>query len=263
MSAAVDAGAEGALRAFRLRGGRKADNPDGWGLAYRQGEAFRIHKEPEPAAESARFRGLCQEVRSSLIVAHVRKAKYPPVRGLLNTHPFTSTCCGREWVFAHNGLVPEVVELERASGNPICRPAGETDSEHAFCHLLSHIAERFREGAPGDSKGWFETLAAASEMVASHGKFNFLMSDGEHLIAYGHDRLHFLEGGAGWPPDPGASHAVLIATEPLDDDGRWIPFQPGELRVYRRGSLAGKIVARAHCAPRDASRAAVENAVRR
>jgi predicted glutamine amidotransferase len=64
LNAATEAQAEGPLRAFRLRGGRTADNPDGWGLAYRQGEAFRIHREPELAAESALFAELCREVRS-------------------------------------------------------------------------------------------------------------------------------------------------------------------------------------------------------
>jgi predicted glutamine amidotransferase len=131
------------LRAFRLRGGGTADNPDGWGLASWDGDAFRIFKEPEPAAHSARFAALCATVCSGLVVAHVRKARFPPINAMTNTHPFDHTCCGRQSVFAHNSLVPGVVELEMGRQNPVCRPTGETDSEHAFCHVLGFLAETF------------------------------------------------------------------------------------------------------------------------
>lgn len=263
MSAAVDAQAVGALQEFRLRGGLTADNADGWGLAYWQGDGFRIHKEPEPAAESALFQGLCQSLRSNLIVAHVRKARFPPVRGMLNTHPFRRTCCGKDWVFAHNGLVPEIVELEIAGENLVCKPLGETDSEYAFCHLLGHIAHQFGRRELSNARGWFDTLASVSESVASYGKFNFLMSDGEHLIAYGHDRLHFLERDETRSPGNGASDTVLIATEPLDHHAGWIPFQPGELRIYRLGGLAGKVMTRPHSAATDVNTAAVSNSMER
>lgn len=45
--------------------------------------------------------------------------------------------------------------------------------------------------------------------IAAHGKFNFLLSDGKLLIAYGHDRLHYQESAdAGFP-------SVMIATTPV------------------------------------------------
>jgi glutamine amidotransferase len=62
------------------------------------------------------------------------------------------------------------------------------------------------------------------------------MSDGEHLIAYGHDRLHVLAG---------AGSAVL-ATEPLTADPRWVAFAPGELRVYRRGTQTARFLTHPH-----------------
>jgi glutamine amidotransferase len=65
------------------------------------------------------------------------------------------------------------------------------------------------------------------------GKFNFLLSDGSVLIAHGHDRLHHAK-------RPGG--LILVATEPLDD-GEWLAFRPGELRVYRAGVLLAAHVA--------------------
>ena len=126
--------------------------------------------------------------------------------------------------------------------NPFCRPTGETDSEYAFCHLLGHIAQQFQGAQLADTAVWFQALAVVSKLVASHGKFNFLMSDGEHLIAFGHDRLHYLEedvaAEAGEAPAP--IRRVLIATEPLTAGGNWSVFEPGELRIYRLGRLVGK-----------------------
>lgn len=77
------------------------------------------------------------------------------------------------------------------------------------------------------------SLATASEQIAEHGKFNFLMSDGDYLIAYGHDRLHYLE-------QKEATDIAMIATEPLTAETRWIAFEPRELRIYHHGKLAAR-----------------------
>ena len=220
-----------ALAGFRSRGGQAADNADGWGIAYLAGGLFRVEKAPEAAATSTRFAQLASTVASELVVAHVRKARHPPVPGMLNTHPFTHVCCGREWVFAHNGMVPEVIE--HAPQQVVCKPAGETDSEHAFCHLLGAIASCYGGGAERD---WMGRLERQAESISLLGKFNFLLSDGDVLVAYGHDRLHYLE-------DAGGAHDLaLVATEPITAEA-WRPFLRGELRVYRAGQLALRLLA--------------------
>lgn len=219
--------AEEPLCELRRHGGLTADNPDGWGLTWWGDGVFQLAKEPLPAHQSGLFQRLCGTVRSSLIIAHIRKAKFPPVNTLDNTHPFQRTCCGKGWVFAHNGLVPDIVGMEQANTCPICQPSGETDSEYAFCHLLSHIAEATRHTPDADSAAPFTTVAAVSELIASHGQFNFLLSDGEYLIAYGHDHLHYQE----------QSNSAMIATEPLSGDENWVAFAPRELRVYRSGRM--------------------------
>lgn len=227
------------LNTFRLRGGQDADNPDGWGIAWRENGTFHLSKEPIPAHQSTLFAQLCETTRSSLIIAHVRKANSPPIRTMSNTHPFQRMCCGKEWVFAHNGMVPDIVEIELSSVNQVCHPMGGTDSEYAFCYLLGRIAQHFHSLPSTDTTAWFENLAAASGLVASLGKFNFLMSDGEHLIAYGHDQLHYLERHNSGRLN---GNSVLIATEPLDEDEEWVTFKPGELRLYRSGKMIGRMM---------------------
>lgn len=222
------------LSLFQMRGGETADNADGWGLAYLEGDAFAIHKAPEAAARSASFTRLAQQIHSRLIIAHVRKANPPTAHTLENTHPFMRACCGRHWVFAHNGQVPEVIAPQGCCHPRHSHPGGETDSEHAFIYLLEEIAGTFPSTPPATVDAWFETLATRSAAIAAYGQFNFLMSEGEHLIAYGHDRLHSqqrIEGGV---------QSVLIASAPLTGDESWEAFAPNELRVYRGGQLLGR-----------------------
>jgi glutamine amidotransferase len=226
---------EDLLCRFGARGGDSADNPDGWGIATLEGGAFRLVKEPLPAAHSPRFQELCRQTLASLILGHVRKANPPTARVLANTHPFRRACCGREWVFAHNGILSGTSALNEAGAVSLCTPSGDTDSEHAFCVVLDRIAAAFSATGAATDRDWLDTLAAVAETLASHGRFNFLMSDGMHLIAYGHDRLHSLvDSRAGFRPDAGNEIAV-IATEPLTEDPGWLAFEPGELRVYRAG----------------------------
>lgn len=228
------------LTELRARGGATADNPDGWGVAWRDEGVLQLEREPLPGHASQRFAQVIASLRSDLLIAHVRKARWPPVNTLGNTHPFVHPCCGRQWVFAHNGLVPELVTMESANSAKACRPEGQTDSEFAFCHLLSHVMGYYP--SPSAETPWIEVLATISELIAGHGKFNFLLSDGEHLIAYGHDCLHHLES-----REDGVESA-LVATEPLGDAAGWTPFEAGELRIYR----AGRLVTRVPTHPRSA-----------
>ncbi len=254
------------LHAFRNRGGETADNPDGWGIAYLHDGRFALHKEPTPAAYSQRYIELATSIHTDLLIGHVRKARMPRVNTTTNTHPFLHNCCGREWVFAHNGLVPDVISSphrasrmpctpdgETASAPSLARgprlvPIGETDSEHAFCQLLDNISRHFHEPSATGLEPWVEALAVLSGEIAGHGKFNFLVSDGIHLIAYGHDRLHYHVRRTG-----GVTNEVWISTEPLIA-GPWQPFEANELRIYRQGQLIGRVQT-----PREGAPAAVTN----
>lgn len=217
------------LMPFRQRGGGNADNPDGWGVASWHDGVARLSKSFEAGFRSEQFARVADELSTRLAIAHVRKARHPPVPGMLNTHPFIHACCNREWVFAHNGMVPEVIAWQTTG--PLCLPDGETDSEYAFCHLLTGIAEAYEQA---QRPAWLTRLAQLTEKIAALGKFNFLLSDGQELIAYGHDRLHGLE------LDDESGRQVIIATEPLSD-GPWQPFAARELRVYRDGRQIARL----------------------
>lgn len=229
---------------FGAHGGESADNRDGWGIAWHTASGFEIEKEPEAAATSRRFGELCAQTRSSLILAHVRSANPPTARVRANTHPFRRVCCGHEWVFAHNGIIPDSALQAAPDTIPVCTPMGSTDSEHAFCMVLDNIARAL--SSPGGLSGeiWLDTLVHTAETLASRGRFNFLMSDGKHLIAYGHDRLHSLENATAACCGGEASALAIIATEPLTPNAGWRAFAPGEMRVYRDGRQIARFLTR-------------------
>ena len=210
-----------------------------------------LRKAPEAAARSAEFRALAQSLRSALVIGHVRKANPPSPHTPQNTHPFVRACCGR-WVFAHNGKVPGVLAARSCCHPQHSRPAGQTDSEHAFCYLLEEIygvsaadrpsAAAFERATSGKEECWFETLALRSAAIATYGQFNFLMSDGAYLIAYGHDRLYRRA--------VRAAHGVWIASAPFTEDPDWEAFEPGELHVYRSRRRLTRFLAGAQPAAR-------------
>jgi len=215
---------------FGKRGGDTADNPDGWGLAYLENKTWQLHKAPEAAAQSQHFANLSETIHTNLMIAHVRKANPPTAHNEANTHPFLRECCGRPWIFAHNGKVPEVIQPDGCCHPQNSQPLGETDSEHAFYFLLDEIAILFASATVGDGNYWSQKIATLSAAIAAYGQFNFLMSDGVYLIAYMHDRLHALEGCDNNKP------WVMIASEPLNGEP-WRALNEGELRVYCNGVL--------------------------
>lgn len=236
----------GVMEAFGQQGGATADNPDGWGVAWRETAEWHLHKAPEAASTSLRFDRLTQELRTQLLIAHVRKANPVTAHVPRNTHPFLRTCRGRQWVFAHNGKLPEILHPEGCCHPRLSRSLGETDSEHAFCFLLDEIASVFADDAICSQSFWLQTVVQLSDSIARQGQFNFLMSDGTYLLAYGHDRLYRSRS---YRDD----HSILlIASAPLTQDAAWESFRPGELLVARNGEVvtvlqrrrAGREVAR-------------------
>ncbi len=220
------------LRLFQKRGGETADNPDGWGLAYWHSKNWQLYKAAEAAAQSTQFASVSENLRTNLLIAHVRKANPPSASTPENTHPFVRNCCGRPWTFAHNGKVVEVTEPGGCCHPHQSQPEGETDSEHAFYFLLDEIAHVFSDT---DKTTWVQHLATLSEAIAAYGQFNFLMSDGAVLIAYGHDRLHRLQ------RRDDDFKTILLASEPLSNNEPWEAFKTGELQLYQNGEIIGSI----------------------
>ena len=152
------------------------NNPHGWGIGYYKNHKVTIHKEPINAFNSETFFPKAKEVKSRIIISHVRFSTQGN-RTLGNTHPFSY----EKWIFAHNGTA-------RIRHNPQFRlnfyhPVGETDSEYAFCYILDRIRELGAE-KQNDLTALHRVIEQAANEIGQHGKFNFLLSNGEYLFAY-------------------------------------------------------------------------------
>jgi glutamine amidotransferase len=230
-----------------LRGGKHGPHADGWGLALYDGPAARVFLEPAAAAHSPLAKYLRENpIKTLMAVAHVRKGTRGKV-SLRNTHPFVRELWGRHFVFAHNGTVKDVRRHKLGRYHPI----GETDSEHAFCALLSRLDARFRD-YPKDPRKLWEEIARAGARIGARGTFNFLLSDGKHLYARCATKLHHIVRKAPFktatlsdedlcvdfstvttPRD----RVAVIATQPLTRDETWTKAEVGDLWVFRGGKL--------------------------
>ncbi len=234
------------FRGFRHRG---AHNPHGWGMAFYPDASAQIFKEPVCAQKSslAEFLQNYPEVKSKIFIGHVRYTSVGS-KSHKNTHPFYRELNGKAYVFAHNGTLKNYGHSEQGRFKPI----GETDSEHAFCHLLNCIEE---QGVTIWRNEDFDWLVEKLNEINEHGSFNCLFSDGEYLFCYydnnGHNGLCYTHrkspygkirlSDEEWEIDLDAEKrpeqsGYIIATRKLTNES-WEPFKFGELMVFKDGEM--------------------------
>jgi len=246
MNSSKPAGLGFSFAGFAERGGRTAEHSDGWGIAYHDPESCHVISDLLPSSDSPLARQvMLAPQRARNVVAHIRKATQGATAPE-NSHPFTRLLWGKTWSFAHNG---NLVDFHPAQDEHY-RSVGETDSERAFCYLLSQLRQRYPHGAPCRAD-LFTAIAAIAAQVAGHGTFNFILSNGEVFFAYCSTLLHYVV--RQYPFCDArlidcdqairfSSHNHLddrmsiIATEPLTTGEPWIAFQPGELKMFVHGA---------------------------
>ncbi|WP_229257594.1 class II glutamine amidotransferase [Duganella callida] len=247
MSSNKPAAVDFSFAGFAERGGRTGEHRDGWGIALHTATGCRLVTDYLPSIASplaVQFRREAIKARS--VVAHIRKATQGRA-SLENSHPFTRELWGQTWSFAHNG------DLQLFDPNPsLYAPWGDTDSERAFCHLLSGLALRFEQAPPRHVL--YATLATLAGEIAAHGSFNFILSNGDLLFAHCSTELHVVV--REYPFS--VAHLVdcelsidfsrhnhlddriaVIATQPLTSNERWTRFIPGELKLFAGGEEVG------------------------
>ena len=234
-----------------LRGGHKGPHADGWGLALYEGKAARTFLEPCAASNSPLASYVKDNpIRTLLAIAHVRKRTRGRV-ALENTHPFVRELWGRHFVFAHNGTIKGARKFELGRFQPI----GDTDSEIAFCALLHKLEKNFSDYPKSPKKLWSAVAKAGGELGAK-GTFNFLLGDGTHLFARCATKLHYIVRKAPFREATLADddlsvdfasvttpndRVAVIATAPLTRDETWTAGIPGNMWVFRGGSLRATV----------------------
>jgi predicted glutamine amidotransferase len=246
MSANVPTDIRFSFAALARRGGETGPHADGWGITFYEGRGCRSFHDPEPSARSELAKLLRRyPIKSRIVVAHVRKANRGRV-SLENTHPFSRELWGRRWTFAHNGQLKGVKRLPLGRFEPV----GTTDSEHAFCWMLSQLQERFRK-APRAAT--LEAAIAEYALTLSElGVFNMLLTDSRMLYAHCGKRLCYLTRRApfgtatlideDWRVDfaqetTQTDIVTVIATRALTRDETWTELERGDTLVLTDGAV--------------------------
>ncbi|MGW5957952.1 class II glutamine amidotransferase [Methylorubrum thiocyanatum] len=246
MSANVPTDIRFSFAALARRGGETGPHADGWGITFYEGRGCRSFHDPEPSARSELAKLLRRyPIKSRIVVAHVRKANRGRV-SLENTHPFSRELWGRRWTFAHNGQLKGVKRLPLGRFEPV----GTTDSEHAFCWMLSQLQERFSK-APRAAT--LEAAIAEYALTLSElGVFNMLLTDSRVLYAHCGKRLCYLTRRApfgtatlideDWRVDfaqetTQTDIVTVIATRALTRDETWTELERGDTLVLTDGAV--------------------------
>ena len=228
-------------------------NGDGFGLTWYpapEQEPPASFKATTPAWSNQNLKEIARATRARCLLAHVRAATPGLPVMELNCHPFVA---GR-LAFMHNGTwggFPRIRQrlLGDLSANAFNSIGGSTDSEHIFAVLLDEFAASDEAMDPTDrlARALERTIARVEALrleVAPDepSLLNLAVSDGQRAVVTrytsGHlkaNSLYFNTGrtftgdqGLCRMADEGRSHsAVMIASEPLDDDPRWTPVAPG------------------------------------
>jgi len=128
---------------FPARAALSADvgqNPDGWGIGFYQGGEVLLQKRPKAPPGVVDFYAHLRELRTDVVIGHVRSATVGKTGKTENTHPYRF----RSWLFAHSGTItkfPEVrAELLESVPDFLRRNIrGQTDSEHIFHLFLAFL----------------------------------------------------------------------------------------------------------------------------
>lgn len=237
-------------------------NRDGWGLAFYQGRDLDLYRGTEAANSSAMVRWLeAHGPLTRLSLGYIRHATQGTVE-LANTGPFIRELNGRVHCFTHNGNLARLFhDAEAPAGH--YQPVGATDSEVAFCHLLSGLE---RLSAPlhvlPSLDARLEAVAEVAGTLRHFGPANFLYADGDTLFAHADRRLQPSTGlvtppGLYWLACPSqsssdllepphslqadqAQHAILVSSVPLSD-GDWRPLPRGSIIAVRDGELVAEM----------------------
>ncbi len=211
-------------------------NPHGWGIGWYENGIARIFKRGENAFYSSTFNEKVKEIKSKIVIAHVRYASSGSSYSDNNAHPFLY----ENWIFAHNGTINQkrISSFLKApynqnfSSEPI-------DSEVYFRFLLQSIDEE---------KDIIEGLKKAiREVIKDCNGANFLLSNGENLYAFRFGKsLYYLERDPFDEPMRALSKetqmlleskkianekAVIIATEKITPDEKWKELKDNLLLV--------------------------------
>ena len=234
---------------FTKRGGLTDTHSDGWGIAFFEDRASRLLIDTQASIHSPMSDLVrAYPIKSLNVIAHIRKATQGIV-ALENCHPFVRELWGRHWVFAHNGNLMDF----SIADDGIYQAVGVTDSEMAFCEMLNGLRAAYPKASaknPPSIEEITHTLSGLVKKIATHGTFNFCLSNGQAMWTHCSTNLYFIvrehpfttahlmdadvniDFAQHTTPN---DRVAVIATQPLTDNESWHKMVQGEFLVFKDG----------------------------
>ena len=196
-------------------------NADGFGVGW-----YDRDKRLEPARyrttrqiwADLSFASIAGLVSSNAVLAAVRSASPGMPIEETSTPPFTEG----PWLFSHNGFVPGFRtgvgrELRRkVSETRALGIAGATDSELLFALVLDRL-----DGGTPPADALVAVIGLVEELTTA--RLNLLLTDGERIAATACRNSLFVF------DDRQLTGAVVVASEPYDDDAGWEAVKDGSV----------------------------------
>jgi len=185
------------------------NHPDGWGVAYRQGDEIRVVRSGKPAAADP----LLAQVAATTdrFIGHVRFASNPETVHAGNSHPFTL----KGVALAHNGTFYGKIGLE-----------GDARKVSDTLVFLERLASLWKERSLKGLAGALREILSDGEQVGEYSAANLLIASGKRVFAFRRCRRDddyytlYLRGG---------EDVAVVASQPTDDRPGGRPMENGEL----------------------------------
>ena len=189
------------------------NHPDGWGIAFRQGEEIRVLRSGKPACADPQLHEI--SARTDRFIGHVRYASNTATVNAANSHPFLA----HGVALAHNGTFQGSIGLEAGGRN-----VSDT------LVFLERLCSLWRERTLPRLKEALSEILLDPHLVGNYSAANLLIASGDSLFALRRWRRNedyytlFLQSLPG---------QVVVASQPLDDAPGWRPLGNGELAELR------------------------------
>ncbi len=208
---------------------------DGWGVAWYTAASSEpgLYRTVLPMWRDANLESLSPHIRAAHFMAATRVATGDSELALVNNQPFVRGSLS----FAHNG---ELEDFEVAFLEPLRRtisaskravPRGMIDSAHLFALLLDAVAAS--EGKLDRAlDSLVDKVSRLAHEVGRGATLNLLASNGDEAVAVRYATPGQKPPSLYWREVIGG---VLVASEPLDEDPAWRPFDPNTRMTFRGG----------------------------
>ena len=222
---------------------------DGWGVGFYVNGALRIVKSWKPVYEELeRFKATMENINSSIVIAHVRRASNPrklPKEKLIsveNSQPFGY----RNYLFAHNGVITIPDEAANLLGGWQSNIRGLNDSEIYFWYIIKELSEgrsipeALKNFQRDLSRVWRETCEKYPDKDEPYIGLNIIFSDGNKLYAYcKYDEAKYRQARSLCYGDQPAmqmtfladSEKLIVASEKTNGEENWQPLKSRHLLV--------------------------------